>query len=49
MLFLAWPIITLLLLFFVAVVCIAAWLFIPFGVPTMENNSWTLKFPWSKP
>ena len=47
-LFLLWPVIACLLMFCVALVCAAAWMLIPFGVPTREGNSWSLKFPWSK-
>lgn len=48
LLFACWPVIACLLMFAVAVVCIAAWFVIPFGKPVMEGTSWTLKFPWSK-
>jgi hypothetical protein len=48
LLFLAWPAIACLLMFCVALICAAAWLLIPFGTPTREGTTWSLKFPWSK-
>ena len=47
-LFILWPVIACLLMFSVAVICAVVWLVIPFGTPTIEGTSWTLKFPWSK-
>ena len=47
-LFILWPAIACLLMCAVAMMCAFAWLLIPFGVPTKDGNTWTLKFPWSK-
>lgn len=47
-LFLFWPVIAVLMLFCVGLMLALAWIVIPFGVPTTEGNSWTLKFPWSE-
>ena len=49
LLFVVWPIIACLLMFCIGLVCAAAWLPIPFGTPSKDkDNTWTLKFPWSK-
>lgn len=48
LLFVVWPVIACILIFCVAIVCACAWALIPFGVPTWKDNTWSLKFPWSK-
>lgn len=48
-LFILWPVIACLLMFCVALVCALAWIVIPLGKAHWEDNSWSLKFPWSKP
>lgn len=48
LLFIFWPLIACVLLFFCAMACVAAWCVIPFGEGIRENESWSIKFPWSK-
>ena len=47
-LFVVWPAIAFLLVCCVMVFCAVAWVLIPFGTPTKDGSTMTLKFPWSK-